>query len=226
MNITSDISLNSSMATSNTFDNQIQLFVRLRQQLQERIEKVKKSDRDPRAKEDMIRNLQEQIEQIDARIQQTKMEKMRKTFNQEEQKEVKKEKNDNKEEVSNCELETAHLTSAVGNYSQLENMKRVRTQLVGEARIASSSGENPEAAQGIMDKIHDLEGEMAKKIKSIDEDLKKSSESQEKINKDRKDMKDDLSKTTDESDTKYTESKDQALKDLKADKDQGIDIRI
>ena len=62
-------------------------------------------------------------------------------------------------------INSKYMFSAASGYSDLKTMGKVRTELQGQLRLATSSGENPEAGKGIQEKLDSLEGEHAEKRK-------------------------------------------------------------
>ena len=167
----------------------VKLLEKQKEQLQEQKKKISESNNmDPKLKQEAIRQLDDQIADIESQIWKAKMEKLSPDSV----------KNSNSgsstnalSSASNAEAETGkaaggkktdiginseHMLSAVSGYSDLKTMSKVRTDLQGQLRIATGSGENPEAGAGIQAKLNALESEMARKEKNIRADLKKAAE--------------------------------------------------
>jgi hypothetical protein len=171
--------------------------------LEEQKEKVKQSDMDSKLKQETLRVLDEQIAQIESQIREQKIEKLN-TAGSENSKtnsstsdasSSRTDKTDSVEKTSSGGINSRHILSAVSEYSDLKTMSRVRTDLQGQLRIATSSGENSEAGAGIQAKIESLEADIGKKSGKIGSDLKKVAEEV----KDAKTPAEEIQETTDAS---------------------------
>lgn len=161
----------------------IKLLEKQKMQLQEQIQKVNESKMDPKMKQEKIDGLTEQITQIEAQIQQKRTEQIKPDYDKADSQSNKNEDDKTQDESYGGSIDSKHMISAVVGYSDLKTMGKVRTQLKNELRMATHSGESPEAGIGIQEKIDELEGDMQKKSEKINKDLKKASKEVQKTQK-------------------------------------------
>lgn len=175
-------------------DNSIKLMEKQKMQLQEQIQKVNESKMDPKMKQEKVKELTEQITDIESQIQQKRIEKMKPDIEKVDSKnEAYTENNKAEDEKSDVRINSKHMISAVSGYSDLKTLEKVRTDLKNQLRIVTDSDLNPEAGQNIVKKIEKLEGYMQKKSKKINSDLRKAAKDVEKTAKQemKKDVKED-----------------------------------
>lgn len=158
-------------------DRVIQLLQKQKGQLQEKIKLVSEGKQDPKTKQEKIQEINTQIQQIDSQIQQKQMEKLKpdpaKISAPKDQNESEKQSEDENNAGNNAATSQYMISAAVG-YSDMKTIGSIRNKFVNEARIASHSGENPEAASGINSKIDKLEDDILTKSQEIDKNLKKA----------------------------------------------------
>lgn len=107
-------------------------------------------------KQEKVKELREQIAEIETQIRQKRMEEMKPDNDKVNSKNNAYYKDDKtQDEKSDGSINSKYMISAVTGYSDLKN----------QLRIATHSGECPEAGQGIAKKIEKLEGDMQKKAK-------------------------------------------------------------
>lgn len=221
-----EYSMNISSATStqkyqppvqDTTDKQIQLLENQKQKLQENIEKIKEGKSDVKTKNERIKELQEQITQIDAQIQQSKAEKVKNKMEpkknenkEEEQEKRKKEELEEKGVIYTPSMD--HLIKASNTYSSCYDLSKVKTQIIGEIRVAQSeanSAKSPSEYQadrlpGLNSKLIAVEERITKKFKEIDKEISKEQKENIKTRNDKKEtnpvkeQKNENGKETDE----------------------------
>ncbi|EGD47628.1 hypothetical protein Cpap_1822 [Ruminiclostridium papyrosolvens DSM 2782] len=166
------------------FDNSIKLLEKQKMQLQEQIQKVNESKMDPKMKQEKVKELTEQITDIESQIRQKRMEKIKPDYGKVDSKNNNyNEDNKAQYEKSDVSINSKNMISAVTGYSDLKTMGKVRTDLKNQLRIASHSDKSPEAGQGIAKKIEKLEGDIHKKSEKINSDLRKAAKDGEKTGK-------------------------------------------
>lgn len=179
-------SSNSASIPQGSNDNDIKFLEKQKDQIKEQILKVNQSKMDSKAKQERVKQLNEQLEQLDTQIQQKKMEKVRQNL-------VKSESGaQNNTDSQNIgaqpqtdeyisTVNSKHMISAASTYSDMKTLGKVRTELKNQLRLATSSGENPEAGEAIADKIENVESDILKKSRKIDKDLKDAAKHGEKV---------------------------------------------
>lgn len=174
---------NSNITYSPLGDNNIiKLLEKQKMQLQEQIQKINESKMDPKMKQEKVKELTEQINEIETQIRQKHMEKMKPDDEKVDSKNNTSYGDDKTQgEKPDGGINSEYMISAVSGYSDLKTIGKVRTELKGQLRIALR--ENPEAAQGIAKKIEKLEGDIQKKSEKINDDLKKAAKDGEKAEK-------------------------------------------
>ncbi|WP_425449455.1 hypothetical protein [Dethiothermospora halolimnae] len=200
MNINS-VKSNTSVKVTNPMDRAINILEKQKIQLQERISKVKESDRNYKSKQEEIKNLQEQIEQVNQLIHQRKMEKIKEKQNHKETNIQHNKKEYTKEEID--EIKMNNMISITQNYSEIANLSKVSKGLKNganilktEAKLDLSRGnggkEKLEKAAQLEAKAYSLDSKISSKSneinKSIDEinDIDKKSKNKLEKTKDNK----------------------------------------
>ena len=165
-------------------DTEIQALQNSKLRMQQMIEKVKAGKDDPETKMKKVQDITTQIEATDMQIRQKRLDNAKK-----DQQSKAESTTDSSASESNAVSYSAgmagstHMMSAVSGYKELQTMGAVRTDLIGDLRIATNSGENPSAGQGIQEKIDGLESDMTSNETKIRGDLKKASKDAEKASK-------------------------------------------
>lgn len=163
-------------------NNEIKMLEKQKTLLQEEKKKINQSDMDPKLKQDTTSQLDDQIAEIESQIWEKKMEKLTPDTTKDSKSSTEAETARAKTETtakgkkSGNSINSEHMLSAVAGYDELKTMSKVRTDLQGKLRLATSSGENPEAGAGIQAKIEKLEGDMGQKSNEIQADLKEAAE--------------------------------------------------
>ncbi len=166
------------------YDNSIKLLEKQKMQLQEQIQKVNESKLDPKMKKEKVKELTEQITDIESQIKQKRMEKIKPdNGNVDSKNNTYNEDNKAQDEKSDVSINSKYMISAVTGYSDLKTMGKARTNLKNQLRIATHSDKSPEAGQGIAKKIEKLEGDIHKKTEKINSDLRKAAKDGEKTGK-------------------------------------------
>lgn len=166
------------------YDNSIKLLEKQKMQLQEQIQKVNESKLDPKMKKEKVKELTEQITDIESQIKQKRMEKIKPdNGNVDSKNNTYNEDNKAQDEKSDVSINSKYMISAVTRYSDLKTMGKARTNLKNQLRIATHSDKSPEAGQGIAKKIEKLEGDIHKKSEKINSDLRKAAKDGEKTGK-------------------------------------------
>lgn len=175
MNINS-VSANSNITYAQGDTSIVRTLEKQKLQLQDQIQKVKESKMDSKLKQETVDQLTEQISQIDAQIKQEQMKKLTPEASKDDSENSSTDKQQDETDGQNNSggISSKYMVSAVSGYSDLKTMGKVRTQLKGDLRIATNSGENPAAGMGIQNKLQKLEGDMLEKTKQINNDLKKA----------------------------------------------------
>lgn len=213
------VSNNSNIAYSPLGDNNIiKILEKQKMQLQEQIQKINESKMDPKMKQERVKELTEQINEIETQIRQKQMQKIMPNDDKVDSKNNTYYKdNKTKDERTDGGTNSKYMISAVSGYSDLKTMGKVRTELKGQLRIARR--ENPEAAQGIAKKIEKLEGDIQKKSEKINNDLKKAAKDGEKTGKQEAknvDKQNPVSISASDAVSLQDENKDKSLNDDKS----------
>lgn len=168
------VSTSSNITYSTLGDNNgIKLLEKQKMLLQEQIQKINESKMDPKMKQEKVKELTEQISEIETQIRQKQMEKLKPDYDKVDSR--------NEDDKSDGDINSKYMISALTGYSDLKTMGKVRTDLKNQLRIATHSGESPEAGQGIAKKIEKLEGDIQKKSEKINSDLRKAAKEGKKI---------------------------------------------
>lgn len=184
MNI-SPVSNSAKAAKPIQHDDIIKILEKQKEYLKKQIEEVNKSEIEPKLKQEKISGINEQINQIEAQIRQYKTERLAQNVKKEEAENSSDERDssNNKHSHSNTNnnmdadsyISSKNMISALNDYSSLKTIGRVRTSLQNELRIATNSGENPEAGHGLTERIEQLESDIYKKSCKIRSSLKRAS---------------------------------------------------
>jgi hypothetical protein len=162
-------------------DSEINALEKNKGRLQEQIEKVKESNLDAKSKQDRIKVLQDQIQQIDATIQQKKLDKMR-------PKEVTAPvSSEDPSPTANGQFTADRtLLQLSSSYDQMRTMHSIKNTLKGEARVLASEialdqsrGGSAAAVDKKREKLEDLKEKQSDLNRKIAE---KNSEMNERIN--------------------------------------------
>lgn len=165
-------------------NNYIKMLEKQKMQLKEQIQKVSESKMDTKMKQEKVEELNKQIVEIEAQIRIKRMEEMKPDFkNADSENKDKFEDNKAQDEQFDSGINSKHMISAVNGYSDLKVLGKVRTELKAKLRIATHSGENPEAGKGIQKQIDEIEYNMQKKAEKINSDLRKVAKEGEKKEK-------------------------------------------
>ncbi|TCO70660.1 FlxA-like family protein [Marinisporobacter balticus] len=174
---------------NNSTDKQIQGLEKQKQQIQQRMETIKNSDKDIETKNAQIKELQNQIKQIDTQIKQVQLEKMEnKVEPKENEANQKKESEQEKLERERMEEKGVIYTPSMdgllkvsNDYSQYQNLSKLRTHLKGEINVAqreANSSKSPSKYQAdrlpkLNDKLVNIEKRMSGQLEDINKEIKK-----------------------------------------------------
>ncbi|WP_125151961.1 FlxA-like family protein [Clostridium rectalis] len=116
-------------------DNEIKSLQKQKLELTKQIDGIKQQHLDTKTEGDLIKALQEQIQQIEQQIQQKNMEKSNNNNNKKEDKEI----NLKKEERDSFEL--SDLSNINITYDKMKKLNKIKTKLNGEGRILEKEAE-------------------------------------------------------------------------------------
>ncbi|WP_053954961.1 FlxA-like family protein [Inediibacterium massiliense] len=178
----------SSLQSNSNSDHEIKLLQDQKIRAQEKIDKIKQGDAPQKVKQELIKPLQEQIQQIDMQIHEKQMEKINKTKEIEE----KQEKNPPQQEgVVYSPMNNLLEASAI--YSQSKVLNGVKKDLKGQSnilkieakldggRMGGGGSDKLKKASALDQKIHQIENKIDKKIKKTQESIEKSYEEEDSI---------------------------------------------
>jgi hypothetical protein len=238
----------------NQQDKVLQNLIKQKLNVQEQLQKVKEKEMDPIQKREKIKQLQDQMNEIDQQIQKKQIENLQQKVKKEpdekqkekqEQEKVEKEK----EDQGNTIADMKHLTKAAVGYSQAQKMNTVKTEFKGKAHVlaieieidggrditgngSAVTGPKQKKLQKIINRIDALEEVVKKKLEETNEEVKVSAKTQEisrKEDQDTKIEKEKQDKQIDPSEEKKEERvKEQNENDISKEKrkDKTIDIRL
>lgn len=168
--------------TNNIQDKRIQTLEKQKQQICENMKKLKENKANSKTKNAEIKRLQEQMKEIDAQINKIKIENMTQKQNVTENKKQKNQENQSEKQALEEKgfIYTPEMTNLINSslsYSELGNMKKVKTQLEGELRTQESGIKNSSRSKGsIMEKIEKIDQNMIQKFSEINKELQETSQ--------------------------------------------------
>lgn len=173
-------------------DNVIKQLEKQKVQLQEQIQKVNESKMDDKMKQERIKALKEQIQQIDTEIHQRQMEKINQNKNQDNKQQNTGDKVDSIEDNSGL-TDISQLTQASATYTQAKIISTVRGNLKGksnvlnmEIKLDSGRGGDPKRKVAELENIESKERIINKKwgklIDTTSKHLKEAASTQENDN--------------------------------------------
>lgn len=199
------IKTNNNLSNINSpMDKQIKMLEQQRTRLQERIQKIKEGDSSKKIKEELIKPLNEQIEQIKVQIQQKRLEKI-KPQKKANKKKANADNEVNRKDKGNIKIDnTLNLIKSDTDYSQLKNLRGVSENLSGRANIlrieakldgsrGNSSSEKLVKANKFETRIGNIEKEILNKSKDIQKTLNTEDEKHQ-YNKSEEDEKIEFTK--------------------------------
>lgn len=159
-------------------------------ELGKQIEKVKEGTGDNKTKAERIKVINDQIEELNKQMQQVQIEEQQKELEKSQQKNAEKAEQEKYDKADATEKEGVVLSaslnfllSAKNGHSELKEMSRVRTKLIGEMHVAESKIKNSKGgdvrySMGVVskneEKISQIKDKMAKDVGGIQKDIDKS----------------------------------------------------
>lgn len=161
-------------------NNEVKLLEKEKVRIQEQIQKINEEKGNDKSKDEIIKSLKEQIENINKLIQQKQMEKIQK-INDNKNKEA---SNSSKEDDACCK-EMKQFAEFGTNYNKIKSINKVKTKIQGESRILKKEAELDKgrgkveiakAKEEKADKLDNMANAINKKIKEITEKITKPTE--------------------------------------------------
>ncbi|WP_129595813.1 FlxA-like family protein [Anaerophilus nitritogenes] len=172
---------NTSLKSNFNSDHEIKLLQDQKIRTQEKINKIKQGDAPQKVKQELIKPLQEQIQQIDMQIHQKQMEKINKT----KEIEAQQEKNPPQQEgVVYSPMN--NLLEASTTYSQSKVLNGIKKDLKGQSnilkieakldggRMGGDGSDKLKKASALDQKVYEIENKIDEKIKKTQESIEKS----------------------------------------------------
>lgn len=156
-------------------NNAIKLLEKQKMQMQEQIQKVRASKMDDKTKQEKIKSIQDQIEQIDMEIQQKRSEMLNQNKNTNQENKSKQSNADAKEDSINSEG-MSQLVQASTTYSQAKITHRIKNSLNGKSNVLKieiqlDGGRGGDPKRKISD-LHDTEARIQMLDKKESETLR------------------------------------------------------
>jgi len=187
MNI-SNTALNNTVAVNSKPHSVVNELQTQKNDLIKQIQKVNEGTGDSKTKAEKVKTINTQIEELNKQIQQAQIDEKQKELeemqrkNAEKAEEKYKTADDTQTESVILSASLTHILAAKNGYADVKDLSRVRTKLIGEAKVAEGQvkyGTGSVTYQmGVLEqsggKIAQIEGKMAKKMGEVDRKLHKS----------------------------------------------------